>query len=350
MKNISRSGGGKAIASSAYRSGEKLRDNMSGISYDYTRRSGVVYADVIAPYGAPEWARSRESLWNEAEAAEKRKDARVAREIEVALPRELTLEQQIRLVTKYAADSFVSDGMAADICVHDKGDGNPHAHIMLTTREVTEAGWGSKGKESKNQTSWNRQDTLERWRAAWEAETNAALEMAGIDGRVDRRTLKEQGVGRMPQIHVGAYSNAMPSSDRKVVNEEIKRLNAEREAVTRDMAGLDRQLAGLRLEMQAAMLGLGAGLEHDTAGRLDRRIAELDYKLNNPPYWIGSAGYPEREAAADARELLKLESMRLYDESEGEISQQDALKEAVERHPVVADIERRLERSRGQGR
>jgi hypothetical protein len=271
-KNISRSGGGKAIASAAYRSGEKLSDRVSGESYDYTRKRGVIYSEIIAPPGAPEWARSRESLWNEAEAAEKRKDARVAREIEVALPVELTHEEQARLVAKYAAESFVSDGMAADVCIHDRGDGNPHAHIMLTTREITPAGWGSKGKESKNQTSWNRQGTLERWREEWEACANAALEMAGRGERVDRRTLAEQGIGRMPQIHVGAYANAMPGSDRKAANEEIKRLNAGREAAERGIAEFDRRLSELEREIRAAAQeqeaateASGSRQEHDTA-------------------------------------------------------------------------------------
>lgn len=246
-KIIKRSGGGKAVASSAYRSGEKLKDFSNGETYDYTRKSGVVYAEIIAPEGSPEWAKNRESLWNAAEAIEKRKDAQVAREIEVALPVELDKELQIELARGYVAKTFVADGMAADMCIHDKGDGNPHAHIMLTMREVTPEGFGGKDKRSKNQTVWNKPEALKAWRETWSAEANAALERAGSERRMDHRSFAERGFEREPEIHLGPAAAAMErrgeASDRGNRNREIRELNAligERDALEPEISSAVR--------------------------------------------------------------------------------------------------------------
>ena len=147
IKNIGRSGGRSAVGSSAYRAGEKLEDKETGMTHDYTRKNGVVYNEVMLPNHAPAEYQNREVLWNEVQKVEKQNNARFAREIEVGLPREMSRGQQIQCVRDYVKNTFVKEGMCADWALHDKRDGNPHAHIMLTTRGIKENGkWDSKKK------------------------------------------------------------------------------------------------------------------------------------------------------------------------------------------------------------
>ena len=175
-KPISRSAGRSAVHCAAYRSAEKLNDQRLQQTFDYTRKGGVVHREILAPDNAPTWAKVRERLWNEAEAAEKRKDARVAREIEIALPQELSLDQQKELVRGFVRDVFVSQGMIADAAIHEPhtkqaDKRNPHAHIMLTTRSVGPEGFGLKV------TAWNRKDLLLDWRKQWTVHANHGLEL-----------------------------------------------------------------------------------------------------------------------------------------------------------------------------
>ena len=147
IKLIGRSGGRSAVASAAYRSGEKLLNEETGILHDFTRKSGVVMSEILLPVNAPDRFHDRQTLWNEVQKVEKRSDAQLAREVEVALPNELTNAQQIECVRSYIKDNFTSKGMIADWALHDKGDGNPHAHIMLSVREIDEnEKWTSKQK------------------------------------------------------------------------------------------------------------------------------------------------------------------------------------------------------------
>lgn len=136
IKIINRSGGRSAVASAAYRSGEKLHNDETGLNHDFTRKGGVVMSEILLPDNAPEDFLNREVLWNEVQKIEKRNDAQFAREVEVALPNEMKREEQIQCVRNYINENFVSKGMIADWALHDKGDGNPHAHILLTVREV----------------------------------------------------------------------------------------------------------------------------------------------------------------------------------------------------------------------
>ena len=138
IKMVGRTGGKSAVAASAYRSGEKLYDEETGLIHDFTRKGGVVMSEILLPENAPEEYRDRQILWNSVQAVEKRSDAQMAREVEVALPIEMNREQQIKCVRKYVMENFVNEGMIADWALHDKGDGNPHAHILLTVRGFTE--------------------------------------------------------------------------------------------------------------------------------------------------------------------------------------------------------------------
>ena len=187
---ISRSQGRSATAASAYRVAERIEDRRTGLTFDYAARSGVDHTEILAPDHAPDWVRNRSELWNRVEESETRKNSQVAREVRVALPDELTHAQRVALVRDYAQAQFVDRGMVADIALHAPGrDGderNHHAHILLTTREVDADGFTTKNRD------WNKVEVLEGWREAWARDSNAALERAGIEDRVDHRTLIAQ--------------------------------------------------------------------------------------------------------------------------------------------------------------
>lgn len=189
-KVISRAGGRSSVAAAAYRSGGRLRDNRQGMEHDYSRKGGVVHTEIMAPGTAPDWMRDRDQLWNAVEAVERRRDAQLAREIEIALPRELDRGARLDLLRGFVQRAFVDRGMVADVAVHEgkarDGHGQPHAHVMLTMRALTGEGFGKKDR------SWNAPDLLMSWRAAWARDANAALERAGRSERIDHRSLHEQ--------------------------------------------------------------------------------------------------------------------------------------------------------------
>ena len=168
----------------------------------YGRKRGVFHSEIVAPENAPEWVYNRQELWNRAERAEKRVDAQPARMFVLALPCELTDEQNIELVTTYARDVLASEGMVIDVGfhrAHEVGDQrNAHAHLVMTMRELD----GDDFAARKNR-EWNRKDTLEYWREEWANYQNDALEEVGFDARVDHRTLEAQGIDRKSTIHMG---------------------------------------------------------------------------------------------------------------------------------------------------
>jgi hypothetical protein len=199
---ISRSDGRSSVAAAAYRAGEELTDERTGIIHDYTKRSMEIECEILAPSNSPDWIHEREKLWNEVENVEVRKDAQLAREINIALPVELSKEQNRELIKDYVKENFVDSGMVADLSIHwDKE--NPHAHVMLTTREVSEDGFGKKNRE------WNNKDLLESWREGWARSANQALAQANVQESISHKTLKEQGIDREPQIHLGSAVIAM---------------------------------------------------------------------------------------------------------------------------------------------
>ena len=201
---ISRSAGRAATASAAYRAAERIIDNRTGEIHDYTKKKGVDETLILAPHNAPDWVGDRSLLWNEVERVERRRNSQVAREIKLAIPVELNRTQQIELVKDFATEQFVSKGMVADVSFHELSSHNPHAHIMLTMREINEHGFSLK----KNR-DWNKRELLEKQREAWAVTANLALEKAGIDEAIDHRTLEAQGINRIPQIHLGSAVTAM---------------------------------------------------------------------------------------------------------------------------------------------
>jgi Ti-type conjugative transfer relaxase TraA len=221
---VSRSQGRSAVACAAYRSGERLIDERYDKIQDYSRKEDIVHEEILLPENAPEWMSDREKLWNAVEAAEKRKDAQLAREFNFALPRELTLQQNLELAHTFVKEQFVKQGMVADLCIHEDikdGESLLHAHIMLTLREVTPEGFGYKVRD------WNSKAQLLNWREAWANTANHFLALNGHDRQIDHRTLEAQGIGLEPQYKIGA-SKAQDRMARLEDHERIARENGER--------------------------------------------------------------------------------------------------------------------------
>ncbi|WP_439603862.1 Ti-type conjugative transfer relaxase TraA [Shinella sp.] len=229
-KVISRAAGSSALASAAYRSASRLHDQRLDRHHDFSNKAGVVHSVVMLPDGAPQHLSDREELWNAVEAAELRKDAQLAREIEFAIPREMTQKQGIELARDFVRDEFVDRGMIADLNVHwDIGaDGlaKPHAHVMLTMRDVGEDGFGKKNRD------WNRTDLLDKWRERWSEHVNQRLAELDIDARIDHRSLEAQGIDLEPQHKIGPAASRMAAqgleSERAAEHLDIARSNGEK--------------------------------------------------------------------------------------------------------------------------
>ena len=258
IKVIKRSVGRSAVAAAAYRSGTCLINAWDGMTHDYTRKGGVVHTEILLPEFAPTTFTDCSALWNSVEQIEKSKDAQLAREIELALPAELDRQEQIRLTRAYVQDTFVASGMCADFAIHDKGDGNPHAHILLTMRPLNANGeWGAKcrkeylldgrgqrisdghgGFKSRrvDTTDWNDKVKAEQWRQAWADYANRALERGGHTERIDHRSYERQGVERIPTVHMGVAATRM----------ERRGVRTEKGDVNREVAAQNRLLKEIK--------------------------------------------------------------------------------------------------------
>ena len=242
MKPISRASGRSAVASMAYRSGERLTNERDGITHDFTAKQGVEHAEIVLPEGVnADWARDRSDLWNAAEFAEKRKDARVAREFEVALPHELTAEQRLEAARELASVLANRYGAAVDFAIHSPHDAsdvrNHHAHVMMTTRQVTAEGLGDKTyleRENKWLLANGLPTTdmqLRDLRQTWEGIANEHLARAGHDLRIDHRSHMERGLEIVPTEHMGVHATQMERRGfdvaRTRLDEEAARRNAD---------------------------------------------------------------------------------------------------------------------------
>ena len=276
VKTIGRSSGRSSVGASAYRSGEKLYNQRDGLTHDYTRKTGVTHTEVMTPSHAPEWANNREKLWNEVEKIEKAKNSQLAREVEVAIPKELSKENQIELIREYTKENFVNKGMVADVSIHDKGDGNPHAHILLTMRPFQQNGsWGAKAKKEYildkqgekiklpsgeyksrkiSSTDWDKKETLETWRENWAKQANKYLEREGHKERIDHRSYKEQGIEKLPTIHLGQTAHQLEkkgiATDRGNINREVEEFNMNYQ---RDLENVEKMLRDIQLQQQQAL-------------------------------------------------------------------------------------------------
>ncbi len=231
VKVIGRKAGSSAVAAAAYRSASRLSDERLDRTQDFSSKRGVVHSEVMLPANAPEAWADCARLWNDVEAFEARRDAQLAREVEFAIPREMTQAQGIELARDFVQSEFVGQGMIVDLNVHwDRaGDGSPkpHAHVMLTMRSVDETGLGPKVRD------WNRSHMVERWRERWAEPANARLAELDIDARMDHRSLDALEIALEPQSQIGAPAQPIDiegneAADRAEMHREIARNNGQR--------------------------------------------------------------------------------------------------------------------------
>ena len=270
IKIISRGKGKSAVAAAAYRAGEKLYNNYDGITHDFTRKGAIVHTEILLPANAPAEYADRSTLWNAVEAVEKSKNAQLAREIEIALPNELSQKECIALTHDFVQKTFVDKGMCADICIHDPQheQKNIHAHIMLTMRAINEDGtWVDKQKKeyvldkdgnkiydkrkrtykchTVQTTDWNSREKAEEWRKAWSDYLNAVI----ID-KVDHRSFKRQGKLVKPTIHMGIAATQMERKGKRTVkgntNRKIISVNKKITALLKRLEELDAALIKMK--------------------------------------------------------------------------------------------------------
>lgn len=405
---ISRSQGRSATAASAYRVAERIEDRRTGLTFDYAARSGVDHTEILAPDHAPDWVRDRSELWNRVEESETRKNSQVAREVRVALPDELTHAQRLELVREFVRSQFVDRGMVADIALHAPGregdERNHHAHILLTTREIDAEGSVPGGGFTTKNRDWNKVEVLEGWREAWARDSNAALERAGLEDRVDHRTLvaqrdealelasaaRERGdegaelhetvramsLDRppLPQLSLGAWQLKERGIEVAAVRvwHEVKDRAIEVRQVVQELTGQVREWLDRAAERVMDRLGSGQS-ELALAGGRDGREEEPDLATRLRDAWEARQGRekeqgidaPERDAPQDLavrlREAAKgidpddladrAAALREGREAEERAVAQEAAREQerVKELERQQEIEREAHRDRGHG-
>jgi len=245
-KPLSRSTGRSSVAAAAYRAGVILVDARTGMTHDFTRRAGVVETSILAPTDAGGFASDRQALWNAAEAAEKRKDSRTAREWVLALPSELAAERRANLARDFAREMVERYGVAADVAIHaparDGDERNHHAHILCTTRVIEGDSLGEKSALELSDTKrkalglGSAADEISALRERWAEMANAALEKADQSARIDHRSLVDQqaaaaergdlaealALQREPQQHVGVHATQLDRRAGQAVSERGK--------------------------------------------------------------------------------------------------------------------------------
>ena len=297
VKIIGRGSGRSAVAASSYRSGSVLEEKETGKTYDYTRKSEVVYSEINLPLQAPEDYYNREVLWNSVHEIEKNRNAQLAREVEVALPVEFSRQQQIETVRSYVKENFVDAGMCADWSIHDKGTGNPHAHIMLTMRSIKENGqWAPKetkeyardengdripmidkktgeqktGKRNEllwkritvKANDWNDRSKVEEWRKSWAEECNKMLEPKS---QIDHRSYKRQNIDKEPTIHEGYRA-------RQIEREGLSSYRCEYNRIVRALNDTQDKIKTIIEDLQKSILWKG----RDILERINERVREHD--------------------------------------------------------------------------
>lgn len=275
-----RSEGKSAVAGAAYISGTKLFSEYDQKNKDYSKRSDVVYTQILLPANAPPEYADRETLWNAAEEVEKQWNSQLARRFVLALPREVPLELCPQLVTEYCEEHFVSKGMCCDLAIHNPHPPghNPHCHVMLTMRALDENGkWLPKSRKvynldengerirlpsgnwkchKENTVDWNEQYHGEQWRHGWEVIQNRYLEMTGSMERVDLRSYERQGLDIIPTVHLGP---AVTQMERRGIRTNIGNLNRDIRAANRMMNTIRETIESLR-KWIAELLEIGSEL------------------------------------------------------------------------------------------
>ena len=383
IKTGGRAAGKSAVAAAAYRSGDKLIDMETGLESDYTRKSGVVHSEVSLCENAPAEYANRENLWNAVHKIEKASNARLWREIEVALPHELNRAEQIAAVREYVS-SLTERGMCADWSLHDKDDGNSHAHIMLTTRSITANGtWAAKSRKvydldengekiyqrtdkqgrkqykshKEDYNDWNDKERIEEWREAW---ANVCNKHLSEEKKIDHRSYERQGKLQEPTRHEGYIARKIEAKGEiselcqenreikarnsilqqiaeqlKTVGEELKQLIAEKGSIVNDRIG---ELLRLRATARAASKSkrgvTGGERELETAteqqGLSDTdsliRQAEVVGASTKANVADATASRANREAMQQRQRIEAEQRIRKAEQGTREIGQQSAKK------------------------
>lgn len=272
---ISRGKGKSAVASAAYISGEKIKNEWDGVTHDYTKKQGVISKEIFLPDHAPEEYKDRKTLWNSVELFEKNSNAQLSRNFIISLPKELSIEENKKMIEEYVQNNFVKEGMIVDLAIHDEsreGNQNIHAHIMTIVRPINEDGtWGQKSKKeyildekgekvlNKNGkpktrkvelTTWNDKGNVEKWRENFSNLCNEYLAKNKIEKRVDHRSFKRQGIKQIPTIHLGASASAMERkgirTEKGDINREIKKQNELLKNIGNEIKKITSWLAGFK--------------------------------------------------------------------------------------------------------
>ncbi len=267
------------MAKAAYISGEKIKNEYDGVTHDYRRKHEIVHKEILLPDNAPPKFKNRSILWNAVEKSETRKNSQTARHIDAALPAEISRDEQTDLVCQFCKQCFVSKGMCVDFAIHDKGDGNPHVHILLTTRNISEQGFTTKNR------SWNDRSLLIEWRKLWADWCNHKLYFVS-DERIDYRSYAAQGIDKIPQKHLGAaacaiekkgYRTDKGSYNRKVI---LENTNAEIEKINDELSTLNIEKRSIKKEIIETELGCPLsetfGIESDKIQNIENFILALN--------------------------------------------------------------------------
>ena len=317
ISSVGRGAGRSAVASAAYRAGERLREERTGRLHNHSHRRDVVHTEIFLPEhfaGQPlEWARNRERLWNTTDHAEKRHNSRVAREYQVTLPAELNPEQRLSLARNFSREIAERYGVAVDLAVHDpRPDGDPrnfHAHILTTTREVTPTGLGAKigldmhTLDRRRRGLPNHRAEYVNVRERWAQLTNSALREAGIDERIDHRSYAAQGIDREPKPLIPLpYLRLERRGVRSEIAEEIRAQYQER--VQQRLQRAQQRAAGQGTAAEAEPVGRPDRLQPVPATDLGevRRQAREAWLALRATVRGAEAAPPEREAAAPERQ------------------------------------------------
>lgn len=313
---VSRSKGHSVIAKAAYNARDKLQDEYYGKTHDYSKKEDLVFSKIFLPEHIPKKFSNREYLWNSVEKIEKSKNSQLARNLLFTLPRELNEQDRIKLISEFIEENFTSKGMIADCNIHNPmasdHEEQPHAHILLTLREIDEKGnWKPKcrkeyildenGEKIKlksgnyksrkvNLNDWNEPDKAKEWRENFSKKANEYLARNNINKRIDPRTFKEQGREELPQIHLGTSSYQM----------EKKGIQTERGNQNRKIIALNLEFRKLKEELSKLTSWIGSLL-----GSLQVKYDE--YKLE------------KKEEYENKAELFNLyEYISIYYDSQGE--------------------------------
>ena len=300
---VKRSQGQSAVAGAAYQSGERLFSEYDQKTKFYNKKKELVHAEIMLPSHAPPGYADRATLWNAVEAVENQWNSQLARRIVLALPVEVPKERYLSMIKEFCQEQFVSKGMIADFAIHDKGDGNPHAHILLTLRAMDEHGkWLPKARKvydldengeriqlpsgnwkchKENTVDWNDQKYAEVWRHSWETITNRYLEAAGRPERVDLRSFERQGIQQIPTVHLGPAAHQM---EKRGVETFLGNLNRDIRAANSLMQSIRRQLKQNENRMRTIAQIRDAAAVHAKLKPIHDTFIKKNFKLTKDAY------------------------------------------------------------------